>query len=210
MPVTNIISTPNGSTIAFWNITENVSDLEKRYKNRTSEKARYLQITSEKRKKEWLATRLLIRAAHSTKAEITYLKTGRPTLKDSTTSISITHSKNNVAIIINKAKNVAIDLEYHSKKLERVLSRFMNENELNFLKSCPQKEAATLIWCAKETLFKLIDNQGVDFKKDFTTLPFSPMHEGVIMSFINTTTPPLQQPLSYILNTAYALTYCEA
>lgn len=210
MPVSNIISTPKESIISFWDITESVSTLEKRYQNRQNKDERYLMLSSEKRKKEWLATRLLLRATLDQKAEIIYSKSGRPSLKNSNTSISITHSKNKVVIILNDNKNVAIDLEYHSNKIERVLTRFLNENELNFVSNFHKKEAATLIWCSKETLFKLIDKEGVNFKKDFSTLPFEPNKKGVIESLINTSTPSQKQIINYIFNGEYALTFCEA
>ncbi|MBT3417191.1 MAG: 4'-phosphopantetheinyl transferase superfamily protein [Flavobacteriales bacterium] len=130
-------------------------------------------LTTEKRKKEFLSTRILLNKLNPN-SEITYNKFGAPQLSDGK-QISISHSKTSVAIIISD-NNVGIDIEEIDEKALRISSKFINKNHLVNL----TKEKATLIWCVKECIYKLFQKGNIDFRKDITIEEFQIEKKGKI------------------------------
>ncbi|MFQ3332275.1 MAG: 4'-phosphopantetheinyl transferase [Flavobacteriales bacterium] len=167
MPIIHKIEKKN-VTILVWEITETLEELQVLGKeiNATSH-------TSEKRKKEYLASRLLINEIIPNTA-ITYNEFGAPELENDN-HISISHSRGLVSIIISK-QQVGIDIEEVSEKTLRLALKFVSAKNLTHL----TKEKATLIWCIKEAAFKWHQKGGVDFIKDIIIPEFSVKEKGII------------------------------
>ena len=158
----------NNSEIGIWKMEESLVELQ----NMIS-KADSSHLNSEKRKKEFLSTRILLNKLNPN-SEITYNKFGAPQLSDGK-QISISHSKTSVAIIISD-NNVGIDIEEISEKALRISSKFINKNHLINL----TKEKATLIWCVKECIYKLFQKGNIDFRKDIIIEEFQIEKKGKI------------------------------
>ena len=98
-------------------------------------------------------------------------------------AFSISHTKNFVAVIVSN-EPVGVDIEYKSDRIFRITEKFMSQEELKTLAcfsntfadisknaekttnfSTETQKFALLCWCAKETVFKMIDEIGVDFTK---------------------------------------------
>lgn len=73
-------------------------------------------------------------------------------------NISISHTRGYIAIILSETKNVGIDIEYVSDRVEKISSRFMREDE-----SADDIISLLVHWCAKETLYKLFSSEHLDF-----------------------------------------------
>ena len=131
---------------------------------------------TDKRKKEFLASRLLINEINP-KTTLSYNKYGAPVL-DNEKHISISHSKGLVAITTSNEK-VGMDIEEISEKALRISSKFVSEKNLNNL----TQEKATLIWCCKEAIFKWHQKGGVDFIKDILIPEFSVKEKGQITTY---------------------------
>ena len=132
--------------------------------------------TSEKRKKEHLAIRLLVTTIYPTNS-ITYNEFGAPEL-DNGEHISISHSKELVAVIISD-KKTGLDIEQISEKSLRLASKFVSEKNLIKL----NKEKATLIWCIKEAVYKWHQKGGVDFIKDTVIPEFAAKEHGTVTAY---------------------------
>jgi 4'-phosphopantetheinyl transferase len=169
MPIALKIEEKN-ATILIWEITETLEELQA-----LGEKVNTASHTSEKRKKEYLVTILLLNKI-SPNTVITYNKFGAPEL-DNGKHISISHSKELVAIIINE-KETGLDIEQISEKALRLSSKFVSEINLANL----TKEKATLIWCCKEAVFKWHQKGGVDFIKDIIIPKFSITEKGRVLA----------------------------
>jgi phosphopantetheinyl transferase len=167
MPIIHKIEKKN-VTILVWEITETLEELQVLGKeiNATSH-------TSEKRKKEYLASRLLLNEIIPNTA-ITYNEFGAPELENDN-HISISHSRGLVSIIISE-QQVGIDIEEVSEKTLRLAPKFVSAKNLTYL----TKEKATLIWCIKEAAFKWHQKGGVDFIKDIIIPEFSVKEKGII------------------------------
>ena len=119
-------------------------------------------IISEKRALEILCTRnLLIQMGE--KGEISYNTNGAPQLSNNK-YISISHSREIVSIILSN-NNCGIDIEKISSKPIQAYNRF--ESAKKFIDE--NSDFATLIWSAKECIFKLYQKGNINFKDDIKT-----------------------------------------
>jgi phosphopantetheinyl transferase len=174
MGIISNTTTPN-CTIAIWEITETLEELLQLSNIRSA-----ANFNTEKRKKEWLASRLLLNEINPNYS-ISYNTFGAPELSNGS-NISISHSKGLVAIIISQ-QQVGIDIEEISVKALRISSKFVSTNNLKALTA----EKATLIWCCKEAVFKWHQKGEVDFIADIKLHPFESMEKGEIRAeFRNT------------------------
>ncbi len=123
---------------------------------------KYQSFSNESRKREWLFVRQLLKQNLGNKySPIFYSATGKPNILGY--NISISHSKNWVAILLSKDKKVAIDIQLISPSIKRIASKFISQEEKNGLKAASE-EVFTTIWSAKEVLFKLHEIGQLDFK----------------------------------------------
>jgi len=167
MPIIQKIADHN-CQIAVWDTKESLTELIQSSKNLNIPK-----FESEKRKKEFLSSRLLLNKLLNTSI-ISYNTYGAPEIKYDK-FIGISHSKNLTAIIISKNK-VGLDIEQISNKTLKLSSKFIAKNKHNPL----SKEKATLIWCCKETIYKWHQKGNINFISDIIIKPFTLADEGKI------------------------------
>ena len=137
------------------------------------DKEDFKKFTFEKRKAEWLATRALLKQMIGSAFKISYTSSGKPLLQHSLYHyISITHSREFVAVFIHQNKEIGIDIESRNRNYSPILKKYLSDLEL-----CQIKENTVipcLYWCAKEALFKLVEEDGIDFKKQLEMLSHDP------------------------------------
>ena len=146
--------------------------------SRLSFKDKYLPIIekmAENRKREWLSIRVLLKELLGEEKEIVYNSLGKPFLSDHSFYISISHTKGYAALILNKENEVAIDIERITPRIENIRTRFMNEEEEKALSQTNQLIHLLLYWSAKESLFKRLGLENVDFKTQLHISPFEPV-----------------------------------
>ena len=96
--------------------------------------------------------------------------TRKPFLADEQYHFSISHCGDFAAAIVSKDKRVGIDIEIPTEKISRIMYKFLSakEHELFHLIQ-PDKDRipfSTLLWSAKESVFKWYGNGGVDFRRE--------------------------------------------
>lgn len=173
------IKNNDNSGIAFWKIEEDVSDLLAQLKNKEIYLADFQKFSTEKRKKEWLAARILAETICGEDKIVAYNAKGKPFLTDNSFQISISHTKNYVALITHPAKTVGIDIEHISDRICRLKERFLSDAELQNIDNRNECIHLLLHWCAKEVLFKMINRENVDFSEQLCIFPFVPQQEGI-------------------------------
>ena len=162
--------------IAIWHITETTDEL---YALLDTEKydSQLLGMKNEVRRAEWLAVRLLVKELFGPEAEVAYHPTGRPYLKNSTTHISISHTKGFAAVAYHHEAPVGMDIEYLSSRVERIALRFTTRDEASYIDRHDEsvRQMYHLInWSAKETLYKLFDSPSMaEFKEVFHIAPYA-------------------------------------
>lgn len=78
-------------------------------------------FTAESRKLERLAVRVLLYVMLGEEKEIGYHPNGKPYLADSSFSISISHTKGYVAVLLGRPeKEVGIDIEFYGERVRKV------------------------------------------------------------------------------------------
>jgi phosphopantetheinyl transferase len=160
--------------IAIWNTTESLDDLKKE-----SDISDIYIFKSEKRKKEIFSRNLLLNKIIP-EAKISYNNFGAPQINTSD-NISISHSKNLVAIGFSKLK-IGIDIQKISEKALSLSPRFICESNLNNLSI----EKATLLWCCKEAIYKWHQKGSVNFKSDIYIYPFELRTSGTVSANFKT------------------------
>ena len=180
--------------IAIWNTTESLDDLKKE-----SDISDVSIFKSEKRKKEIFSRNLLLNKIIP-EAKISYNNFGAPQINTSD-NISISHSKNLVAIGFSKLK-IGIDIQKISEKALSLSPRFICESNLNNLSI----EKATLLWCCKEAIYKWHQKGSVNFKSDIYIYPFELRTSGTVSANFKTE----KLSLSYIkIDTFYLVYLCK-
>ena len=160
--ILNQKSTDNESILAVWKITESVDELRNLLKSFTSIQPLLKKTTNESLIKQQLSIRILIFNFFN-KYHLSYDEKGKPFL-DNGYSISISHSNEYAAILLDKKNPCGVDIEKISLKVERIKHKFLSKKELAIVsKSNNDLELLTKMWCAKETLYKYYGKKEVIF-----------------------------------------------
>ena len=132
MPLIEITSNQHG-TIGMWELTEKADELLRICRLSTADQKRLEALKVEKRKKEFLATRILLQSILPECPEIIYQhESGKPLLPNTNLNISITHSAELAAVFLSNNK-VGIDIEQLNRNIDKVVDRFANSSEKKFI-----------------------------------------------------------------------------
>jgi len=99
-----------------------------------------------------------------------YHSTNKPYLKDRTEHISISHSHDKLAIIINEKENTGIDIELIRDKVLKIRHKFLNEKEMSL--ASDNVELLITVWAAKEAMYKVYGLKELDFMKNLSVMEF--------------------------------------
>jgi len=108
--------------------------------------------------------------------------TRKPFLPDEQYHFSISHCGDYAAAIVSKDSRVGIDVEIPVKKIEKIRDKFLKAGELeifNIQYSINNIQLLTLLWSAKESVFKWYGNGGVDFRKQIQLLKQNEANETI-------------------------------
>lgn len=134
-------------------------------------------FVSERRKMEWLSVRVLLYSMLQEDKEIGYSPEGKPYLTDHSFFISISHTKDYVAVILSPIAPVGIDIEQYGHRVKRVYDRFIRPDEQVEPYWGDVTWSMLLHWSAKETIFKSMENADADLRK-LCLSHFVPQEEG--------------------------------
>ncbi len=195
--------TPGENTfLLVWKITEDAETLNKYLDHLTD-----AQTTTPKHSLHWLASRAAITTHFGLDAVVIINKDiyNRPSMlvDGEKYHLSITHSSNYAAVMFSKFRNVALDLEKVDERVGRVAHKFINgaEEEM-LLQSKNIIHDQTLIWSAKETLYKFYGQKELDFKKHMTIFTQQPQLRGCLHK-----TTPIFYDMNDELLDGFILTY---
>ena len=178
MAVVNIREVYPGVSLGLWQMDETVEQLFQQYSflqaYRSSMEEKY---KNDGRKLEFLAIRALLyemlkvggasKGLLSHAGDITHNEAGKPLFRGF--HISVSHAQGYATLILSKAHEVAVDIEYFSDRVERVASKFLRKDE-----KAEDLDSKLVHWCAKETVFKLFSDENLPFE-DMRVMPFDTM-----------------------------------
>lgn len=197
----------DSSLLGLWHLSESLKVLLALYTFKPEELPEFENRKSEKRKKEWLATRLLLGTLLDTTYFIHYGTNGKPYLSPSTYHISISHSGDYVAIILSSNSKNGIDIQHIKPSIWSGKEYFLSDREIGELPYPEDAAYLTTYWCAKECLYKYADTDLADLKNNLYILPFSPQPHGMLQTRILLPEYPEIIPLHYHHLDDYVLVY---
>lgn len=122
--------------------------------------------------------------------------TRKPFLPGEQYHFSISHCGDYAAAIVSSDKRVGVDIELASSKVERIKDKFLSGEEQERLladsgtDSMDLQRRLTVLWSAKEAVFKWFGNGQVDFKEHIHLLSIH-TGEGTIQCVFTKTDTPL-------------------
>lgn len=121
-----------------------------------------MRFQNEKRRREHLAWRRIVRRELGAKVHIDYNDVGAPVVDVSGRWISVAHGGESVAVAIADTP-VGVDIESLGRDFDRVAPRYMTSEELSLSSN---EHWACYALCAKEAMYKLYGRRGVELRGD--------------------------------------------
>ncbi|MGC6431944.1 MAG: 4'-phosphopantetheinyl transferase family protein [Jejuia sp.] len=172
MPLYKTISPNSQTTVKIWKITESFDELIQAVNLKPNSLERVLDMKSELHQRGFLSVRWLLQTFGYSDHDLFYDDFGKPHLKDGK-QISITHSFNFSAVVISDLI-VGIDIEKQRTKIQVIAHKFVDYEFDYLLKNAEDYiRKLTVIWCIKESLYKLFCTPGLSFKNHCLVIPFT-------------------------------------
>ncbi|MDF4203571.1 4'-phosphopantetheinyl transferase superfamily protein [Maribacter sp. SA7] len=163
MPLYKTITVNEETSLAIWKVEETEENLWEGIELTPYCQNRFDGMKSELHRKAFLSIRHLLAKYGYTDADLIYDENGKPHLKDGNL-ISITHSHNFTGIIISSSEHVGIDIEMQRDKILRIAHKFTPFEEYKTLaNTAAVVRKLTIVWGAKESLYKIYGHRGVSF-----------------------------------------------
>jgi 4'-phosphopantetheinyl transferase len=150
----------------LWHIAETEAELLPLVAGRV-ELGELATISHPTKRIEWLAVRALccqLLPSPPTFGHIAKDTFGRPYLTNSSSSIQVSFSHTGpwAVVALHRTAPLGIDIEREGPALARVAPRLFSPGELVEAETLAQK---TIFWCAKEAIYKLHGQRGLDFRE---------------------------------------------
>lgn len=144
----------------------------------------YVKLTglSGKREIEKGAALFLLEKMLGESVEISYTTEGKPLLKNKNCHISISHSHDKLAIIVNKTTTTGIDIELIRDKVFKIQHKFLSEPEL--IAAGNNTIKLITYWACKEALYKYYGKKEVDFIRNLSVSPIQQEEKGILTGTI--------------------------
>lgn len=120
--------------------------------------------------------------------EIEIADTRKPFLRNEMYHFSISHCGDYAAAIVSKLSRVGVDIELLTNRLHRIKHKFLHMEELRFVENESAEKHLnylTILWCAKEAMYKWYGLGEVDFSEMMRISPFQLQLEGTIKAVFN-------------------------
>ncbi|GAA4030086.1 hypothetical protein GCM10022409_12910 [Hymenobacter glaciei] len=222
MPLHSIQRLCPTAVLGLWHLTETPAELWAELPNPTAYQPLLPATADAKRQAQWLAGR---RLAHRLFGEFPELSpsevlvqndaTGRPWLAGASTEtvVSLSHSGEWVAAVLARGGRAGVDVEFIRDKAQRLAGKFLAESEWEHARAVTADSATethyTLLWSAKEALYKLAAQRGIIFRQQLLLHEFSPQTSGEIPATLVLHGAQTRHRICYTQPApGYVLTYC--
>jgi phosphopantetheinyl transferase len=176
LPIHYQIQQPNFKLV-LWQITEPIIFFESKLQNWSAE---YMLIKVENRKLQYAASRYVasLLTNNTDASQIIKNQHRQPFLSNSDLKISISHDENWAAVAIGN-QQIGIDIFCSTDKVIRIADRFIHDSEKKYLATFITHDSEiieyySLLWSIKETVFKWMQVQQVEFKTDIILVELHP------------------------------------
>ena len=173
MPLYHRITGEGGCRAYIWKVTEPEAALSEGIGLTTSCRRRLEGMRSGIHRRGFLSIRHLLAEAGYSDFDLYYDDHGKPHLKDGT-CISITHSFDFSGIILSDREEVGIDIEKQRDKILRIARKFTPVEEYRSIANASALvRKLTMVWTAKESIYKIVSEPGLSFLQHIRVDAFS-------------------------------------
>lgn len=176
--LTKDLDDPAHSRVGVWKITESEAELRTMTSIPSDELEEISYIKNESLRKQRLAVRALLDSMFEEKVYLSHHDNGKPYIENNAINISITHTDQYVAVILNEEDEVGIDCESLNRDFSAVEKKALSDEEIGDLEDEQKNEQLAIYWCAKEAIFKLTSQYDVDFAEQIQIDGFRYRNEG--------------------------------
>lgn len=173
MPLYNTLTVNPSITAYLWQVTESEAELSEEISLTPHCQKRIDGMKSKLHRRAFLSIRHLMAEAGYVDKDLYYDDAGKPHLKDGN-KISITHSNHYTGIIVSSDKEVGIDIEMQREKILRIAHKFTPIEEYSTIANRDALiRKLTIVWGAKEALYKIYAEPGLSFLHHIDVKDFS-------------------------------------
>ena len=173
MPIYKTITVSPTTKVYIWKVTEPEAELAKDVELTAHCQNRMDGMKSEAHRRAFLSIRHRLAEAGYVDSDLYYDDFGKPHLKDGK-YISITHSHHFTGIIVSETDEVGIDIEKQRDKILKIAHKFTPIQEYKTLANSEAlMRKLTIVWGAKESLYKIYAQQGLSFLRHINVIDFS-------------------------------------
>lgn len=192
MPIYKTITISPNTHLAIWHIDEELAELSRDVVLSNYCREKYNGISSMIHKKGFLSIRHLLAYFGYADRDLTYDEKGKPHLNDGN-FISITHSFQYTGVIISD-KPVGIDIEKQRSKIINIAAKFTPVKKYSHIKDDDElMRKLTVVWCAKESTYKLYGKKGLFFLRDMDVDDFDMTDSATTVRVFNQKDQPQYQ-----------------
>ncbi len=170
MPLKQRVNIDEQNFILIWHIEESLEVLKNGLMLSKTDEVRFQKRKIAAHKKEFLASRRLLIEAGISPKELSHDTNGIPYL-GSGQQLSISHTTNLAGIALGN-KSLGIDFEIYRPKIVEIANRFLHPNESFALEGSRTVQKLSMIWTAKEALYKALRRKGIIFSEQLIISPF--------------------------------------
>ena len=205
MPLYKTITVSASTIVYIWKIEEGFDALSRNISLTDHCQNRVDGMKSELHKRGFMSVRHLLAEAGYTDHDLSYDALGKPHLRDNK-YISITHSYTFSAIIVSD-QPVGIDIEMQREKILRIANKFTTFEDYKTLANVDAViRKLTIVWGAKESLYKLYAQEGLSFLKHIYVDDFS-FDTGKTKGSVTFLGKPSQYQLSFLEFEGFSCVY---
>lgn len=173
MPLYKTIPINSSILVYIWKIEESEAKLSEGIQLTPHCQKRIDGMKSELHRRGFLSIRHLMAEAGYVDADLYYDTAGKPHLVDGR-KISITHSGHFTGIIVSDTIEVGIDIERQRDKILRIAHKFTPIEEYRTIANTEALvRKLTIVWGAKESLYKICSDRGISFLHHIDVKDFS-------------------------------------
>lgn len=172
MPMTFQQVLPSGVELGLWKVDESEEwFIEQLLLSPKEDK--FIGDMKGRRRIEWLSGRwaLHVLSGREERGALYKDEHGKPFLENSAYDISISHSREYIAVMAGP-KEVGIDIQKMVPKITRLAPKFLRKEEMDFLGEHTSYEEMHIYWGAKECLYKAYGRRQLDFREHISVEPF--------------------------------------
>ncbi|NJB71181.1 phosphopantetheinyl transferase [Saonia flava] len=173
MPLYKTITVTSLVKVYIWKIEESEEELSENIELTDHCQSRFNGMKSVMHRKGFMSIRHLMAEAGYTDFDLFYDDAGKPHLRDGK-FISITHSHHFTGIIVADKDEVGIDIEMQRDKILKIAHKFTPIEEYRTLANADALiRKLTMVWGAKESLYKIYSTHGLSFLQHIDVHDFS-------------------------------------